>query len=99
MIKVREFFSRTSFHGATFEASYNDLVKVFGEPQINDNLSEDKINFVWNLTINDIDCDIYDWKYYTIIDKNEVIEWNIATYDGYSSNLIKQFIIDKLGML
>ena len=83
----------TSFTGATFDASVNQLKKIFGEPDNEDNTGEDKVNFDWDLETDDGDVfTIYDWKEYRVIDKDEIIGWHI----GAKSRLVAIIAMDEV---
>lgn len=69
----------TSFHMQTITCSYNELVKALGQPQVEDNTGQDKVNFEWICeTKNGTIFTIYDWKEYRRIRLDEEIEWHIG---------------------
>ena len=80
MIKLSEQWADgTSFHNQTITCTYNQLVQAIGEPQMEDNSGEDKVNFEWTCeTDSGILFTIYDWKEYRSIRPNERIEWHIG---------------------
>ena len=39
----------TSFHNVTFHASVDQLTKAFGDPTMEYNTGEDKVNFDWEM--------------------------------------------------
>ena len=71
----------TSFHDATIRASVNQLINAFGEPTIQDNNGEYKVNFEWDMETEEGDVfTIYDWKEYRKLDLDEMIEWHIGSH-------------------
>lgn len=79
-------FVSTSFYGDTIRTSCNKLSKLFGKPGIGD---PDKVNFEWNLILNDeIPFDVYDWKMGKL-KKSEVIDYHIGARDAKESEIIK----------
>jgi len=80
----------TSFQGVTIFASVQDLTRVFGEPTIQDNTGEDKVNFEWDMETDEGNVfTIYDWKEYRKISDIEVIEWHIGSFSKSVSNVAK----------
>ena len=79
--KTEKNINGTSFSFVTFNASVNDLIRMFGEPTIEDNTGDDKCNFDWHLETGDGDVfTIYDWKEYRKLNINETIEWHIGSF-------------------
>lgn len=79
--------SGTSFHGDTVRASVNDFIKMFGDPNYEDNTGSDKVNFEWVCETESGDVfTIYDWKEYRRLDQEEVIEWHIGGHNGSVTN-------------
>ena len=70
----------TSFHNVTFRASVEQLISAFGDPSMEYNTGEDKVNFEWEMETNEgeVFC-IYDWKEYRPIGLDEMIEWHIGS--------------------
>ena len=69
----------TSFHDVTIKTSINQLTKVLGEPSIQDNTGEDKVNVEWDvITKDNIVGTIYDWKEYRKLGKNEIVQFHIG---------------------
>jgi len=79
----------TSFFNTTFSATVQDLRKILGIPQCEQNDGEDKVNFEWVLETNDGDVfTVYDWKEYHVIDEEmEDIDWHIG---GHSRRVTKK---------
>jgi len=85
----------TSFHDVTFKATVNQLINVFGEPDYDSNIGEDKVNFEWDLETEEGDVfTIYDWKHYRKLNLDEVIEWHI----GSLSRMISWDALDEITM-
>ena len=79
----------TSFHDTTFTATVQDLRKILGIPQCEQNDGEDKVNFEWVMETNDGEVfTVYDWKEYHAIDElEEEIDWHIG---GNSRNVTEK---------
>jgi hypothetical protein len=79
MKKTANLLKGTSFHDVTIITTVNELVRVLGEPTIQDNTGEDKTNFEWVCETIDGDIvTIYDWKEYKMIDVDEEIEFHLG---------------------
>lgn len=77
--KTEKHAGGTSFHDTVLKCSVNDLIAILGEPTIEDNTGEDKVNFEWICETEAGDVfTIYDWKEYRRISKEETIEWHIG---------------------
>lgn len=76
----------TSFHGVTFSATPNQLIKLFPNSYGASNYGQDKTNFEFILETDRGDVfSIYDWKEYRPIGMDEMIEWHIgAISEGVS---------------
>jgi hypothetical protein len=69
----------TSFHGVVIRATVNQLISVFGEPDMEYNTGEDKVNFEWNMETEEGEVfTIYDWKEYRPIGRDEFVTWHIG---------------------
>ena len=69
----------TSFHDTVFTASVNDLIAILGEPTVEENTGEDKVNFEWICETEAGEVfTVYDWKEYRRIRKDEPIEWHVG---------------------
>ena len=87
----------TSFYNTVIKTSVNELIRVLGQPQFEDNTGEDKTNFDFVCETKDGDVfTIYDWKYYRPIDKDEMIEFHIG---GKASHVTQQARIELLILL
>lgn len=84
--KNSEFIS-TSFFGDTIYTSANNLIQLFGEYSESDPF---KINYEWNLILNDeIPFTIYDWKEPNL-DLDEYIDYHIGARNKEESTKIKK---------
>ena len=92
--------SGTSFHGQVFTATYNDMVKAIGKPQIAQNDGQDKCNYDWicELPTGEV-YTIYDWKYYRPLKNDEVVEWHIGARDAYTALLAIDDLMDAFSSL
>ena len=71
--------SGTSFFGTTITATIDQLEEVIGEPTYEENTGEDKVNFEWDMQLEDGTVfTIYDWKEYRPIYRDEKIVWHIG---------------------
>lgn len=71
----------SSFHGSTFNATTNELRKLFNKDNGGDQY--DKVQHDWGIEgkMDDdktYDFSIYDWKEYRNYDDDEVINWHIG---------------------
>ena len=70
----------TSFHGVTIRATVEQLTKAFGEPTMDSNWGDDKVNFEWEMETDEGEVfTIYDWKYYRPLSSDEIVTWNIGS--------------------
>ena len=87
----------TSFHNVTFRASVEQLISAFGDPSMEYNTGEDKVNFEWEMeTEDEVVFTIYDWKYYRPLRKDEMIEWHIGAKSRYESEMAKLEVLKAL---
>ena len=69
----------TSFHGVVINTSIKKLKSVLGEPTIQDNTGEDKVNVEWGvITKHGIVGTIYDWKEYRRLGENDIVQFHIG---------------------
>ena len=77
----------TSFHGITIRATVEQLTKAFGDPTMDSNWGDDKVNFEWEMETEDGEVfTIYDWKYYRPLKLDEYVIWHIGAK-------VNQFVI------
>lgn len=87
----------TSFHGKTLIATANELKRLFGPPQYNDNNGADKVNIEWNLvTDSGIVFSVYDWKEGRSIMNDEPVEWHIGTKTSDESCVVMSTVVTHL---
>ena len=80
----------TSFHDVTIKTSINQLIKVLGEPSIQDNTGEDKVNVEWEVITDDGTVGtIYDWKEYRRLDGDDLVEFHIGGHNKSDTLIIK----------
>ena len=80
----------TSFHDVTIKTSINQLTKVLGEPSMDNNSGEDKVNVEWEVIIdNNIVGTIYDWKEYRRLDGDDLVEFHIGGFNKNDTVVIK----------
>lgn len=88
MKKTNSSTNGTSFHNVTIKTSVNKLKSVLGEPEVEDNTGEDKVNFEWDLETSEGDVvSLYDYKQYREIGEDEIIEWHIGAHSKSVSNV------------
>ena len=70
----------TSFHGVVIRATVNQLISAFGDPSMEYNTGEDKVNFEWEMETNEgeVFC-IYDWKEGRPLKSDEIVTWHIGS--------------------
>ena len=96
--KTNQSTNGTSFQDVTFKASINQLTNIFGEPTIQDNTGEDKVNFEWEMETDEGDVfAIYDWKEYRKLDLDEQIEWHIGSNSRSISGDAQYEVMRELG--
>jgi len=87
----------TSFHGVTFSATPNQLIKLFPNSYHGSNDGQDKTNFYFNLETDNGDLfTIYDWKFYRPLEMDEVIGWHIGAMSEHISLIAKAEILAML---
>jgi len=87
----------TSFHGVTIRASVEQLSKAFGDPSMDSNWGEDKVNFEWEMETDEGEVfTIYDWKYYRPLRSDEIVTWNIGSKSKSVSWDAEREILKKL---
>ena len=95
--KTNSSTDNTSFHGVTFRASVNQIISAFGEPTIQDNTGEDKVNFEWDMETEDGEVfTIYDWKEYRKLNLDQKVEWHIGAKGRLTSITAKEEILKAL---
>ena len=79
----------TSFHDVTIRTSINELTKLLGEPSMEDNSGEDKVNVEWEVITEDGTVGtIYDWKEYRRLDGDTVVEFHIGGHTKLDTTII-----------
>ena len=69
----------TSFHGVVIQATVNQLISAFGDPSMEYNTGEDKVNFVWDMETDEGEVfTIYDWKEGRPLQRDEYVTWHIG---------------------
>lgn len=92
----------TSLQGYV-DASYNQLVEVFGKPTYETGFSKtEKITTAWNLEFpSGVIVTIYNWKNYENYGKdpepNEEYEWHVGGYDINAVYLVKNALKQSKG--
>ena len=99
IVEPRDYFVSTSLQGY-LQASYDDLVKVFGDPQCTETSGDGKVDTEWELQINDLEFDtvrnvtIYNWKDYDgglEAMTNPKYEWHIGGNSALDAVQLKQY--------
>ena len=87
----------TSFYNVTIRASVDQLISAFGDPSMEYNTGEDKVNFEWEMETEDgVVFTIYDWKIYRPLKSDEMIEWHIGAKSRYESEMAKLEVLKAL---
>lgn len=95
----------TMYFNDKLEASYNDLVKILGEPNVED-VDDDKITCEWflNVTMYSNDgtdeveeimyCNVYDWKeeISPVQEKNRKIGFHLASATKAKSSILQEVL-------
>jgi hypothetical protein len=69
----------TSFHRVTIRATVDQLISAFGDPSMEYNKGDDKVNFEWEMETDEGEVfTIYDWKYYRPLSSDEIVTWHIG---------------------
>ena len=73
----------TSFYDTTFTATVEDLRKILGEPDFQQNDGRDKTNFDWTMVTEDGTVfTVYDWKEYRPLEEDEEVKWHVGGRSG-----------------
>ena len=95
--KTYQITDGTSFYGITIRASVDELTNAFGEPSMEYNTGEDKVNFEWEMETEDGEVfTIYDWKEYRKLDLDQKVEWHIGAKGLLTSITAKEEILKAL---
>jgi hypothetical protein len=77
----------TSFHGITIRASVDQLISAFGDPSMEYNTGEDKVNFEWDMETDEGEVfTIYDWKEGRPLQRDQYVTWHIGSMNKSVSN-------------
>lgn len=69
----------TAFYGTELHCSVSLLRAVLGQPDMEGNDGQDKINFEWVMETEAGDVfTVYDYKEYRVLEEDEQIEWHIG---------------------
>ena len=83
----------TSFHGSTFKATPNQLIKSLGE-MTSGRSSDGKVTMEWVRELDNAEViTVYDWKYRRVIGMDEEIEWNIGGRNNSTTEEAKEKIL------
>ena len=83
----------TSFQGVVIRATVNQLISAFGEPSMEYNTGEDKVNFEWEMETDEGEVfTIYDWKEGRPIGRDEFVTWHIGAKSKSDSNVAEREI-------
>jgi hypothetical protein len=87
----------TSFQGVVIRATVNQLISAFGDPSMEYNTGEDKVNFEWEMETNEgeVFC-IYDWKEYRPLERDQFVTWHIGAKSKSVSNVAEREILKAL---
>jgi len=84
--QTRKSAGGTSFYGVTLEATPQQLIDLFPNSYYEHNDGRDKTNFDFTLqTESGKVFTIYDWKEYTPLRMDEVVEWHVGSHDKITS--------------
>ena len=95
--KTNQSTDNTSFHGVTVRATVDQLISAFGEPSMECNYGEDKVNFEWEMETDEgAVFTIYDWREGRSLYRDEYITWHIGAKGELTSIIAKEEILKKL---
>lgn len=87
----------TSFFSDEVIATVDELTKVLGPADYDDNDGADKINFQWaRKTLDGVVFTIYDWKHYRSLDRDEHICWHIGAHGADQSKKVWSAVVKAL---
>ena len=87
----------TSFFGTTIRTSVDELINAFGEPSMEYNTGEDKVNFEWEMETEDGEVfTIYDWKEGRPLRLSERVNWHIGAMNKSVCNTAERELLKKL---
>ena len=87
----------TSFHGVTIRASVDQLISAFGDPSMEYNTGEDKVNFEWEMETDEGEVfTIYDWKEGRPLRSDEIVTWHIGAKSKSVSNVAERELLKAL---
>ena len=87
----------TSFYDVTIRATVEQLTNAFGDPTMDSNWGEDKVNFEWEMETEDGEVfTIYDWKEGRPLKLDEYVIWHIGAKSKSVCNTAEREILKKL---
>ena len=74
------------------QASYDDLVRAFGQPEFGPDTpsGDEKVTCEWTVILDGQECRIYDWKEYTGRTPRGPYEWHIGGYTRDAARLVQE---------
>ncbi len=90
----------------TIKNSYDELVSIFGEPEVLSGDGFDNINYIWEVEVEYSDTDdddredffvasIYDWNYNQGTPGSEIDEWNVGAKSTTDMWMLQDYIESK----
>jgi hypothetical protein len=87
----------TSFFGTTIRATVNQLISAFGDPTMDSNWGDDKVNFEWEMETDEGEVfTIYDWKEGRPLGLDEYVVWHIGANSKSVCNTAERELLKKL---
>ena len=87
----------TSFQGITIRATVEQLTKAFGDPTMDSNWGDDKVNFEWEMETEDGEVfTIYDWKEGRPLKSDEYVVWHIGAMNKSVCNTAERELLKAL---
>jgi hypothetical protein len=87
----------TSFQGVVIRATVNQLISAFGDPSMEYNTGEDKVNFEWEMETNEGEVfTIYDWKEGRPLERDQFVTWHIGAKSKSVSNVAEREVLKAL---
>ena len=87
----------TSFHRVVIRATVDQLISAFGDPSMEYNKGDDKVNFRWDMETDEGEVfTIYDWKEGRPLRSDEFVTWHIGAKSESDSRIAQRELLKKL---
>ena len=87
----------TSFHRVVIRETVDQLISAFGDPSMEYNKGDDKVNFRWDMETDEGEVfTIYDWKEGRPLQRDQYVTWHIGSKSKSVSNDAERELLKKL---